>query len=77
MKCNKCSNANICLVRVEYWTAKYQLMPIKLRSMSDEESAEWINSKDTCEQCAYTPGGLCMRKPCTNGILKWLQSEAE
>lgn len=33
----------------------------KIRSMSDEELAEWINSKDTCEQCAYTPGGLCMR----------------
>lgn len=49
----------------------------KIRSMSDEELAEWINSKDTCEQCAYTPGGLCMRKSCTNGILKWLQSEAE
>lgn len=49
----------------------------KIRSMSDEELAEWINSKDACEQCAYTPGGLCMRKSCTNGILKWLQSEAE
>lgn len=49
----------------------------KIRSMSDEELAEWINSKDTCEQCAYTPGGLCMRKSCTNGILKWIQSEAE
>lgn len=49
----------------------------RIRNMSDEELAEWINSKDTCEQCAYTPGGLCMRKPCTNGILKWLQSEAE
>lgn len=49
----------------------------KIRSMSDEELAEWINSKDTCEQCVYTPGGLCMRKSCTNGILKWLQSEAE
>lgn len=49
----------------------------KIRGMSDEELAEWINSKDTCERCAYTPGSVCMKKPCINGILKWLQSEAE
>lgn len=49
----------------------------RIRSMSDEELAEWINTKNMCEQCVYTPGGLCMKKPCINGILKWLQSEAE
>ena len=49
----------------------------RIRNMSDEELAEWINTKNMCEQCVYTPGGLCMKKPCINGILKWLQSEAE
>lgn len=49
----------------------------RIRNMSDEELAEWINTKNTCEQCAYEPESLCITEPCTNGILKWLQSEAE
>lgn len=49
----------------------------RIRNMSDEELAEWINKKNMCEQCVYTPGGLCMKNPCINGILEWLQSEAE
>ena len=51
----------------------------KIRNMSDEELAEWINTKSTCEQCAYEPENLCIkpRTTCTNGILQWLQSEAE
>ena len=51
----------------------------RIRSMTDEELAEWINTKSTCEQCAYEPENLCIkpRTTCTNGILKWLQSEAE
>ena len=49
----------------------------RIRNMSDEELSEWINTKNMCEQCVYTPGGLCMKKPCINGILEWLQSEAE
>ena len=49
----------------------------RIRNMSDEELAEWINTKDTCGQCAYELEGLCMKESCTNGILQWLQSEAE
>ena len=51
----------------------------RIRNMSDEELAEWINTKSTCEQCAYEPENLCIkpRTTCTNGILQWLQSEAE
>lgn len=49
----------------------------RIRNMSDEELSEWINTKNMCEQCVYTPGGLCMKKPCINGILEWLKSEAE
>lgn len=49
----------------------------RIRNMSDEELAEWINTKNICEQCTYEPESLCMKEPCTNGILKWLQSEAE
>ena len=49
----------------------------RIRNMSDEELAEWISTKDTCGQCAYELECVCMKVPCTNGILKWLQSEAE
>ena len=51
----------------------------RIRNMSDEELAEWINTKSMCEQCAnyYEPESECMGEPCTSGILRWLQSEAE
>ncbi len=48
----------------------------KIRSMSDEELAEWINTKNTWEQCAYEESA-CMKKLRVNSILRWLQSEAE
>lgn len=47
----------------------------KIRNMSDEELADWINAKNRCDQCAYEPKSVCMKEPCVNGILKWLQSE--
>ena len=49
----------------------------RIRSMTDEELAEWISTKDVCGQCAYELECVCMKVPCTNGILEWLQSEAE
>lgn len=51
----------------------------RIREMSDEELADWINTKRMCEQCAndYEPEDVCMKEPCINGILRWLQSEAE
>lgn len=49
----------------------------RIRNMSDEELAEWINTKSMCEQCGYELESLCVKAPCTSGILQWLQSEAE
>jgi hypothetical protein len=46
----------------------------RIRNMSDEELAEWINTKNACRQCANE---LCTKESCTNGILQWLKSEAE
>ncbi len=48
----------------------------RIRSMTDEELAEWISAKNTWEQCAYEESA-CMKKLRVNGILRWLQSEAE
>ena len=47
----------------------------RIRNMSDEELADWINTKNSCDQCTYEPKSVCMKEPCVNGILKWLQSE--
>ena len=87
MKCNKCSNANICLDHIEFPSLsgctsgipdrKVPTNADKIRSMSDEELAEWINSKDTCEQCVYEPENTSMKEPCINSILNWLQTKAE
>jgi hypothetical protein len=49
----------------------------RIRNMSDEELAELINTKNTCEQCAYESESTCMKETCANGVLQWLQSEAE
>lgn len=49
----------------------------RIRNMSDEELADWINAQNICEQCAYEPENVCMEEPCTNGILQWLRAEAE
>lgn len=49
----------------------------RIRNMSDEELAEWINTKDMCEHCAYKSGGICNKETCADSILQWLQSEAE
>lgn len=49
----------------------------RIRNMSDEELAGWINTKNTCDQCAYEPDRLCLKETCVSGVLQWLQSEAE
>ena len=56
---------------------KRQTNADRIRNMSDEELAEWINTKNTCDQCVYQPERLCMKETCANGVLQWLQSEAE
>lgn len=49
----------------------------RIRNMSDNELAEFINTKNVCDQCAYDSGLSCMNETCVNGILQWLQSEEE
>ena len=51
----------------------------KIRSMTDEELAEFINGFSTiCELCNLHAGCCNVENTkCKNGILDWLQSEAE
>lgn len=48
----------------------------RVRNMSDEELAKWIDTITACRHCAYEVAG-CGGKNCVEGILQYLQSEAE
>lgn len=89
--CSKCKNADRC----EAWdidkvrkTGKCEVYkPItnadKIRSMSDEELAEFLEKFEVCSNCEYMDKKRCtLDNPCVHGFafaitLKWLQSEAE
>jgi translation initiation factor 2 beta subunit (eIF-2beta)/eIF-5 len=55
----------------------------KIRSMSDEELAEFLEKFEVCSYCEYMDKEICtLDNPCVHGFavamtLKWLQSEAE
>ena len=52
----------------------------RIRAMSDEELAEFIENKKPCEVCSCGKDGICYcgyGETCHNGILKWLKSEAK
>ena len=89
--CSKCKNADRC----EMWdvdkvrrTGDCELYkPItnadKIRSMSDEELAEFLEKFEVCSYCGYMDNKICtLANPCVHSLafamaLKWLQSEAE
>lgn len=48
----------------------------KIRSMSDEELAEFIDSHVPCFEFCMCDHYICKEK-CKEGIEKWLKSEAE
>jgi hypothetical protein len=50
----------------------------KIRKMNDEELARVINKPD-CYMCEYDllTGDECMKLKCIDGILAWLQKEAD
>ena len=74
--CNKCTrNAS------DKW--KPMTNADKIRSMSDEELAEFLEQFEVCSHCEYMDKERCtFENPCTHGFatamaLKWLQSEAD
>lgn len=90
MKCNKCSNANICLDHIEILSLsgctsgipdrKVPTNADKIRTMSDEELAELLFNKSRCDNCFAN----CNDKDncpslgsCYSRHLEWLQSEVK
>lgn len=45
----------------------------KLNAMSNEELATML----TCFCCSYRKQPICTKRPCEEGIHKWLESEVE
>lgn len=52
----------------------------RIRSMTDEELAVWINDTGViCNLCAYQKecDAPCSRETCIEGVAKWLQQPVE
>lgn len=90
MECSECKNANICLDHREEETLvgctngipdrKVQTNADKIRNMSDEELAEFLDVVEEdgiSSQCVNLPCDCCRDKECSNCWKNWLQSEAE
>lgn len=64
-------------------TVKKQTNADKIRSMNDEELAEFLEQFEVCSHCEYSDKERCtFENPCVHEFatamaLKWLQSEAE
>ena len=49
----------------------------RIRSMTDEELAEFFANKSPCDYYCNYIKKCCSEISCKQGILEWLQSEAE
>lgn len=52
----------------------------KIRSMTDEELAKWIESPGffSCNMCVHLIGSAeCKEENCAKAALKWIKQEAE
>lgn len=48
----------------------------QINNMSNEELVAWAGEK-ACRKCAYEKIENCVRKSCVNGMIEWLNMEAE
>ena len=99
MECNKCTRTDIkCCVSCgrDQWKCDVlhecgkdcpeytkQTNADRIRSMTDEELAEFLESYSVCENCEYLHGERCsLENPCVHGFAnamahKWLRKEVE
>lgn len=50
----------------------------RIRSMTDEELAEFLKESSECIHCVYSDNDRsCFGGSCTVGIMKWLQKDSE
>ena len=90
MKCRECPDytkcvkeSNLAIKRKNFPKAKTEKVKTnadRIRSMTDEALATWINDTGViCNLCAYQKecDVPCGRETCIDGIVKWLQQPAE
>lgn len=87
MKCNECSNANICLDHIEILSLdgctsgipdrKVITNADRIRNMSDEELLDFICSIETYEEGIVKTIGNGVSMHTVTEVREWLQSEAE
>lgn len=87
MKCNECSNANICLDHIEILSLdgctsgipdrKVITNADRIRNMSDEELLDFICSIETYEEGSVKTIGNGVSMHTVTEVREWLQSEAE
>lgn len=86
--CDKCKRKGDFDVCAEcHRGSKYEKKPIswgaKIRSMSDEELADFLEEFEVCTHCKYVDGIRCtFENPCTHGFAsamayEWLKSEVK
>lgn len=83
-ECKTCKhkgiNTHICDECASYYSMyekKIVTNADRIRSMTDEELAEFFASKSPCDYYCNYRKKCCSEISCKQGILEWLQSEAE
>lgn len=85
--CKECKNYNICEIRkmVEgklkrcqsFEQKKPQTNADRIRAMSDEELAKFIDKLSSCSCCGFDKNECKKSVHCRDGIMQWLKSEAK
>lgn len=49
----------------------------RIRAMTDEELAEFLNEFSGCRLCKGYKRGICTREECIKGFLSWLRKDVD
>ena len=49
----------------------------RIRNMSVDEMAEFINGRSPCDTCKLHDGQTCANVWCIQGVKQWLESEVD
>ncbi len=81
--CKECKDGNACTFCDDGSKFKRMTNADRIRNMSDEELAEFLEGFTVCDHCEYYKNERCaMENPCVHAFaeamaFKWLQAEVE
>ncbi len=81
-RCRKCRykyDDRVCRFCLDFNKYNPMTNSMKIRSMSDEELAEFLQRNSKCKTCSWSSGIFCYsdEHDCDGGVLDWLKSEAK